>query len=142
MSMNDLELARLWLRDQDEENYRFSDEDLQQLYDGEGSAEGAAALGWLLTAAEMGEEAISESIGNTSESYAQPTEKYKVAMAMHHYWKDRDPNKAVGVGGGLWWEIVPDFAEGTGGIIAGLLEHRQFIIDNYNPSTGEPLPVF
>ncbi len=140
MAMNDLELIRLWLRDQDEDNYVFSDEDLQQLYDGEGSAEGAAALGWLLIAAETGGEAISESIGNTSESYAQPTEKYKVAMAMHHFWKDRDPNKAVGPG--LWWEIVPDWAEGTGGIIAELLEHREFILTNYNPSTGEPLPVF
>jgi len=139
--MNDIELIRLWLRDQNEENYRFSDEDLQQLYEGEGSAEGATALGWLLTAAEMGEAAISESIGNTSESYAQPTEKYKVAMAMHHYWKSQDPN-ANQNSGGLWWEIVPDYAEGTGGIVAELLEHREFIITNYNPSTGDPLPVF
>jgi hypothetical protein len=141
MAMNDLEKIRLWLRDQDEADYRFSDTDLQELLEGEGSPEGAVALGWLLTAAEMGEEAVSESIGNTSESYAQPTEKYKVAMAMHHYWKSQDPN-ANAHKGGLWWEIRPDWAEGTGGIVAELLEHREFILTNYNPSSGDPLPVF
>lgn len=140
MAMNDLEKIRLWLRDQDEDNFRFSDEDLEELYDGEGSAEGAAALGWLLVAAEMGESSVSESIGNTSESFGQPTERYKVAMAMHHFWKAKNPLAVRS--SGLWWEIVPDWAEGTGGIVAELLEHREFILTNYNPSTGDPLPVF
>lgn len=140
MAMNDLELMRLYLRDQDEDNFRFNDEDLQQLYEGEGSVEAGVALGWLLVAAETAEGAVSQSIGNTSESFGQPTEKYKVAMAMHHYWKGKDPNAATGVGGGLWWEIVPDWAEGTGGIIAELLEHRDWILNNY--SSGDPLPTF
>lgn len=140
MAMNDLELMRLYLRDQDEDNFRFNDTDLQQLYEGEGSVEAGVALGWLLVAAEMAEANVSESIGNTSESFAQPTEKYKVAMAMHHYWRAKDPNAAAGAGGGLWWEIVPDWAEGTGGIIAELLEHKEFIIDNYDSS--DPLPSF
>jgi len=140
MAMNDLEKIRLWLRDQSEHNPRFSDEDLQELYDGQGSAEGAAALGWLLIAADTGEASVSESVGNTSESFGQPTEKYKVAMAMHHFWKAKDPLVTKSVG--LWWEIVPDWAEGTGGIVAELLEHREFILTNYNPTTGDPLPTF
>lgn len=131
MAMNDLELMRLYLRDQNEDNFRFSDEDLQQLYEGQGSVEGAVALGWLLVAAELGDAAVSQSVGNTSESWGQPTERYKVAMSMHHYWKGKDPAAAVGQGGGLWFEMVPDWAEGTGGIIAELLEHRQFILENY-----------
>lgn len=129
MAMNDLEQIRLYLRDQDQSNYRFSDEDIQHLYDTQGSVEGAAALGWLLVAAEMGEAEVSASIGNTSESYGQPTEKYKVAMAMHQYWKSKDPNSFAAA---RWMEIVPDFAEGTGGIIAELLEHREFILEHYS----------
>lgn len=130
MAMNDLELIRLYLRDQDEDRFRFSDEDLQQLYDGEGSVEGAVALGWLLVAAELGDAPVSQSIGNTSESWGQPTERYKVAMTMHQYWKSKIPGGSGG-GGGLWFEMVPDWAEGTGGIVAELLQHRQFILDNY-----------
>lgn len=126
MSMTEIEQIRLYLRDQS--NSRFSDEDLQHLYETQSSIEGAVALGWLLVAAETGGDSVSESIGNTSESYAQPTEKYKVAMAMHHYWKSRDPNASSG---GLWIEIVPDWAEGTGGIIAELIEHKDFILKNY-----------
>ena len=140
MAMNDIEKVRLWLRDQNEHNPRFSDEDIQELYDGQGSAEGAAALGWLLKAADTGDASVSESIGNTSESFGQPTEKYKVAMAMHYHWKAKDPLETKGVG--LWWEVVPDWADGTGGIIAELLEHRQFILTNYPMSSGDPLPVF
>ncbi len=139
MAMNDLEKTRLWLRDQNQDNFRFSDEDIQQLLDGAGSPEGATAMGWLLVAADTGDSSVSESIGNTSESFGQPTEKYKVAMAMHYFWKSQDPlAKPVG----LWLEMVPDYAEGTGGIIAELLEHREFILKNYNPATGDPLPVF
>ena len=137
--MNDLEKIRLWLRDQNQDNYRFSDEDISQLLTGAGSPEGATAMGWLLVAADTGDTSVSESIGNTSESFGQPTEKYKVAMAMHHFWNSQDP---LAKSAGLWLEIVPDWAEGTGGIIAELLEHREFILTNYNPTTGDPLPVF
>lgn len=139
MAMNDIEKMRLWLRDQDEDNFRFSDEDIQQLLSGAGTPEGGTAMGWLLVAAETGDGSVSESIGNTSESFGQPTERYKVAMAMHQFWKSKDPSS---ISAGLWLEIVPDFAEGTGGIVAELLEHREFILTNYNPSTGDPLPVF
>jgi len=139
MAMNDLEKMRLWLRDQDEDNFRFSDEDLQQLLTGAVTPEGGTAMGWLLVASDTGDLSVSESIGNTSESFGQPTERYKVAMAMHHFWASKDP---AAKSAGLWLEIVPDFAEGTGGIIAELLEHREFILTNYNPATGDPLPVF
>lgn len=127
MAMNELEQIRLYLRDQGQKP-RFSDEDLQHLYETQGTVAGAAALGWLLVAAEMGESQVSASIGNTSESYGQPTEKYKVAMAMHQYWKSKDPQSFATA---RWMEIVPDWAEGTGGIVSELLQHKEFILEHY-----------
>ena len=127
MAMNDLERLRLYLRDQGT-SPRFSDEDLADMLTTMTTVEGAAALGWLLIAAEAGEASVSAAIGNTSESYGQPTERYKVAMAMHHYWKDQDPADNFN---GLWMEIVPDPMNGAGGIVAELMEHQQWLSEYY-----------
>ena len=117
--MTTLEAMRLYLRDQSTPS-RFSDEDLNELYEGTGSLEGAAALGWLLIAAELVDAPVSASIGNTSESYGQATERYKVAMAMHQYWRSTIADEASG---GLWMEMVPD----TGGIVSDIIEHQEWI---------------
>ena len=137
MAMNDIELIRLYLRDQSQDDPRFSDEDIQELYEGQGSVEGAAALGWLLIAAEAGGESISSSIGNSSESYGQPTERYKVAMAMHQYWKSQIPSAYQS---GLWWEMVPSYDQGTGGIVAEIYEHYDWIKSQW--LSDSPLPTF
>lgn len=125
--MTTLEAMRLYLRDQGDPT-RFSDEDLNELYEGTGSVEGATALGWLLVAAELTDAPVSASIGNTSESYGQATERYKVAMAMHQYWKSKISTE---YGGGLWLEMVPAYNNGTGGIVAEIIEHQEWIQDQW-----------
>lgn len=132
--MNTIETMRLYLRDQGtEDEIRFSDEDLQALYDQATTIEGATALGWLLTAAESGGDPVSQSVGNTSESWGQPTEKYKVAMRMYGFWDDRDMvnNGSNDNAAGLWMELVPDEADGTGTLVARLIAHQQFIQDYF-----------
>ena len=134
--MTKTELVRLYLRDPVTPNRpinRFSDEDITELIKlNNDSAFGATALGWLLTASEMTEAAVSASIGNTSESYGQPTERYKVAIAMHRFWKAKfETEQGTTYSGGLWWELVPDHADGTEGIVAELIEHRQWLRDEW-----------
>lgn len=128
--MTTLETLRLYLRDQ-ATTPRFSDEDLQFLLDSAGTTEGACALGWLLTAAEAGENPVSQSVGNTSESWGQPTEVYKVAMRMHDYWDTRDQvlNGGSDWSAGAWFEGVPDVDSGT--IVSRLVQHQQFLLDYY-----------
>lgn len=136
--MTELEQIRLYLRDQGT-SPRFSDEDIMHLYTVTGdSVYGATALGWLLVAGETTDGVVSASIGNTSESYGQPTEKYKAAMAMHHYWLAQIPGSDASAG--LWLEIVPDYANGTGGIIAELLEYQDWLVDHWGSES--PLPIF
>lgn len=93
--------------------------------------EGSVAMGWLLTAAESGEQEVSESIGNTSASWGQPTERYKIALNMHNYWhnKDKEVNGTDDSAAGLWFEMVPDVSSGT--VVSRLMEHQQFLLDNY-----------
>jgi len=132
--MNTIETMRLYLRDQGtEDEIRFSDEDLQALLDQATTIEGATALGWLLTAAESGGDPVSQSVGNTSESWGQPTEKYKVAMRMYNFWDDRDQqnNGTEDNAAGLWLELVPDDADNTGTLVARLIAHQQFIQDYF-----------
>jgi hypothetical protein len=130
MAMTTIETLRLYLRDQSDDP-RFSDEDLQFLLDGAGTTEGACALGWLLVAAEAGENPVSQSVGNTSESWGQPTEVFKVAMRMHEYWDTRDQvlNGGSDWAAGGWMELVPDPESGT--IVSRLVEHQEFLLEYY-----------
>lgn len=125
------EQVRLYLRDQVVEGHdnRFSDEDITELLKLNGdSAFGATALGWLLVASELTDTTVSASVGNTSESYGGPTERYKVAIAMHSFWKAKyEEETGSPYSDGLWWELVPDYAEGTEGIVGELIQHRQFL---------------
>lgn len=120
--MDDITRMRLYLRDATDP-YRYTDEELQFLLDTSNTFEGSVAMGWLLTAADALEDPVSQSIGNTSESWGQATERYKIAMAMHNYWtrKDEEINGDDSMRVGLWWEIVP--AE-TGGIVGRLFAHQ------------------
>lgn len=133
--MTNIEQVRLYLRDQVPANGdpRFSDEDITELMKlNNDSVYGATALGWLLKAAELTDAEVSASIGNTSESYGQPTERYKVAMAMHRYWKSKyDDEQGADYAAGLWFELVPDFAEGTGGVVAEIMRHDQWLRDEW-----------
>jgi hypothetical protein len=103
------------------------------LLDSAGTLEGAASMGWLLVAADAGEASVSQSVGNTSESWGQPTEKYKVAMRMSEYWRTQDErlNGTNDYSAGLWWEMVPDNADYYGTITAQLIAHQQFMQDTY-----------
>ena len=140
--MEAAEQVRFYLRDQVFENAenRFSDEDITELLKlNNDSLYGAAALGWLLKAADAEDSPISASIGNTSESYGGPTEKYKVCMAMHSYWKGRYEDEQGNSGAaGLWMELVPDYADGTGGIVAEIKQHQQWM-QTYWVETGTGL---
>lgn len=121
--MNTLETMRLYLRDQSTQP-RFSDEDLQLLHDNATTLEGAVAMGWLLMAADSSEDPVSQSIGNTSESWGQVTERYKVAKAMYDHWtrRDKELNGDDSMTLGLWWRLVPDE---DGGIIGRLFAHQE-----------------
>lgn len=137
--MNDTERVRLYLRDQvfEDVDPRFSDEDIAEMLVLNGnSAAGATALGWLLKAASSADNPTSMSIGNTSESYGGPTEQYKVCMVMHKYWKGQYQDE-VGTpySAGLWMELVPDYAEGTGGVVAEIMQHDEWL-RQYWTNTG------
>ena len=133
--MTKMEQVRLYLRDKPNANgkSRFSDEDIAELLNlNNDSTFGAAALGWLLVSADSGDANVSQSIGNTSESFGQPTERFKVALAMHQYWKAQyEKEQGTGSSAGLWLEMVPDYASNTEGIIAELIEHRKYLRDNW-----------
>jgi len=130
--MNTIATMRLYLRDTGDP-CRFSDEELQALYDQAGTIEGATAMGWLLTASETGGDPVSQSVGNTSESWGQPTEKYKVAIRMWKFWldKDKEANGTDTGSVGVWMELVPDDANGTGTLVARLMEHQKSMQDIY-----------
>jgi hypothetical protein len=140
--MTPTEQVRLYLRDQVEENIdnRFSDEDIGELMKlNNDSVFGATALGWLLKAADTPEGAISMSIGNTSESYGGPTEQYKVSMAMHQFWKGKfQEEQGTDYAAGLWMELVPDYAEGTGGVVAELMEHDEWLRTYWTNTAAYP----
>lgn len=128
--MTTIETLRLYLRDQGT-SPRFSDEDLQYLLDTAGTTEGACALGWLLVAAESGDNPVSQSVGNTSESWGQPTETFKVAMRMHEFWdaRDKQVNGDNDFSAGAWFEAVPDVESGT--LVSRLVQHQEFLLDYY-----------
>jgi hypothetical protein len=140
--MTPTEQVRLYLRDQISEGVdnRFSDEDIAELIKlNNDSVYGATALGWLLKAADTPEGAISMSIGNTSESYGGPTEQYKVCMSMHTYWKGKyQEEQGNDFAVGLWMELVPDYAEGTGGVVAELMQHDQWLRDYWTNTAAYP----
>lgn len=119
--LTDMDTVRLNLRDVTEP-HRFSDEHIDYLLK-TGSVEAASAMGWMLIAAEAADATVSASVGNTSESWGQPTERFRIATAMHNYWKALDPAR-VSDGVALWYEVVP--AEETG-IIGELYAHREYI---------------
>lgn len=121
MPLTEMDVVRLNLRDVTEPR-RFSDEHVQYLLQ-TGSVEAASAMGWMLIAAESADASVSASVGNTSESWGQPTERFRIATAMHNYWKSKDPAR-VSDGVALWYEVVP--AEDTG-IIGDLYAHREYI---------------
>lgn len=131
--MNETERIRLYLRDP-ADNPRFTDEEINQLYIEQGSVEGATALGWLLIASELMDASTSESIGNTSETKGQPTERYKVAMAMHQYWKSSIP-----AGGARWFSMVPDWDNGAGGIVAELMLKNEWLSEQWSSLDDDPL---
>ncbi len=139
--MTDDELVRLYLRDTTLPQ-RFTDPEITELLNSETTVEGATALGWLLTAADAADESVSQSVGNTSESWGQPTETFKISMRMYEYWRQKDE-----VENGTDWSIpqffqmVPDTMDGRtaartdhqdrnyGSITARLVEHQAWLED-------------
>ena len=96
----------------------FTDEELEQLLDETASIEEAASFGWLLKAASAADAPTTVTIGQVSETKAQATETFNIAMKMHHFWE----NKAQVVAGSdkgvsRWFEVQPDR-----GIIADQLD--------------------
>lgn len=142
--MTPVEQVRLYLRDQvlgDDGETQFSDEDLMELIKlNNDSILGATAFGWLLKAADTPDGPISQSIGNTSESYGGPTEQYKVCMTMHQYWKGQyQDEQGQDFAVGLWYEIVPDYAEGTGGIVAEIMKHDEWLRNYWTNTAAYPV---
>ncbi len=140
--MTPVEQVRLYLRDQvvEGEEPRFSDEDIGELMKlHNDSVFGATALGWLLKAASTSDGPIALSVGNTSESYGGPTEQFKVCMSMHSYWKGRyQDEQGTGFSVGLWFELVPDYAEGTGGIVAEIMKHDEWLRSYWTNTAAYP----
>lgn len=143
MPFSDDALVRLYLRDTSTPQ-RFSDDEITQLLETEITVEGATALGWLLTAADANDESVSQSVGNTSESWGQPTETFKISMRMYEFWRQKD---AV-INGKDWstpqfFEAIPDTMDnravartatrglGYGSITARLVEHQKWLEDIY-----------
>lgn len=141
--MSDDELVRLYLRDTLAPQ-RFTDAEITQLLLSETSVEGATALGWLLTAADANDESVSQSVGNTSESWGQPTETFKISMRMYEYWRQKD-QVVNGTDTSIpkWFQLVPDTMDGRtgprtlvkdrdyGSLTARLVEHQTWLEANY-----------
>lgn len=140
--MTPVEQVRLYLRDQvvEGEENRFSDEDIGELMKlHNDSVFGATALGWLLKAASTSDGPIALSVGNTSESYGGPTEQFKVCMSMHSYWKGRyQDEQGNSFSAGLWFELVPDYADGTGGVVAEIMKHDEWLRSYWTNTAAYP----
>lgn len=140
--MTPVEQARLYLRDQVVKGLesRFSDEDIGELMKiNNDSVFGATALGWLLKAASTSDGPIALSVGNTSESYGGPTEQFKVCMSMHSYWKGRyQDEQGNSFSVGLWFELVPDYADGTGGVVAEIMKHDEWLRTYWTNTAAYP----
>ncbi len=136
-------LVRLYLRDVSTPQ-RFTDGEVDQLLATETTVEGATALGWLLTAADANDESVSQSVGNTSESWGQPTETFKISMRMYEFWRQKDQV----LNGKDWstpqfFEAIPDTMDnravartatpllGYGSITARLVEHQKWLEEIY-----------
>ena len=137
------DLVRLYLRDSDTTPptpQRFTDAEITELLHSETTVEGATSLGWLLTAADANDESVSQSVGNTSESWGQPTETFKISMRMYEYWRQKD-EVANGTDWSVpqWFQLVPDVMDGRttartttkdrdyGSITARLVEHQEWL---------------
>lgn len=143
--MTDEELVRLYLRDPAGTDETFSDAEITELLAITGTVEGATALGWLLKAGDAANESVSQSVGNTSESWGQPTETYKICMRMYEYWTQKDITENGGSdwAAGAWMELVPDTMDdrtsartstkeaAMGSITARLVEHSKWLEDLY-----------
>ncbi len=139
MPLDDDGLVRLYLRDTTAPQ-RFTDEEITELLLSETTVEGATSLGWLLTAADANDESVSQSVGNTSESWGQPTETFKISMRMYEFWKQKD-QVANGTDTSIpkWYQLVPDVMDGRttartehkdrdyGSITARLVEHSAWL---------------
>lgn len=140
--MTPVEQTRLYLRDQVVKGLesRFSDEDIGELMKiNNDSVFGATALGWLLKAASTSDGPIALSVGNTSESYGGPTEQFKVCMSMHSYWKGRyQDEQGNSFSVGLWFELVPDYADGTGGVVAEIMKHDEWLRTYWTNTAAYP----
>ncbi len=139
--MTDDELVRLYLRDTTLPQ-RFTDPEITELLNSETTVEGATALGWLLTAADANDESVSQSVGNTSESWGQPTETFKISMRMYEYWLQKDQvRNGVDTSIPKWYQLVPDTLDNRsvprtsvkerdyGSITARLVEHQAWLED-------------
>lgn len=122
--------VRLYLREKTEDT--FTDEDLDAFYDTAGTIEGALFLGWMMKAADAADATISKRIGNTSESYGQPTETFRICMSQANYWKGKDDqNNGSDWSAGRWMEIVPDGST----IVSELLEQRE-VLESFLETAG------
>ncbi len=137
--MTDDELVRLYLRDTTPPQ-RFTDVEITELLNSETTVEGATSLGWLLTAADANDESVSQSVGNTSESWGQPTETFKISMRMYEFWKQKDQViNGTDTSIPQWFQLVPDTMDGRttartihkdrdyGSLVARLVEHQAFL---------------
>lgn len=122
--------VRLFLREKTEGT--FTDEDLDAFFTVAETIEGTLFLGWMMKAADAADASISKRIGNTSESYGQPTETYRICMSQANYWKSKDDQiNGSDWSAGRWMEIVPDGST----IVSELLEQRE-VLESFLETAG------
>ena len=127
MALTDALRLRLYLRDTTRggRDPFFTDEELEQLVAETASVEEAASFGWLLKAASAADAPTTVTIGQVSETKAQATETFNIAIKMHHFWLDK-ADKLAGTtrAVGKWMEMQPDT-----GIIADLKDTVRLLED-------------
>ena len=130
MTMSTVDRLRLYLRDSSRGGAKtfFSEEELVQILSETASVEAAAAFGWLLKAASVGDTPRTVTVGQVSETRGQATESYKVAMAMYAFW-DRKAESGAGTYVARWFEVQP-----AGGMIADLLDTAAYIEEQRSTS--------
>lgn len=129
MAMRNEDLLRFYLRDSRKPGKTpfFTEEELLHMLEAnDDSVEAAAALGWLMKAGSTFDAPTTLTIGQMSETRAQVTESYKVALRMYDYWRTKAAEITGVVTTARWFTIEP-----ADGVAADLIATARHVYEQW-----------